>query len=188
MLLGRSYTSRGLVRPGFAVSRAAHDRLVHWFREWRTPLRRFLSLRRKVASADIDDVAQEVFLRMLRYDRSELVQHPEAYLYKMAANVAAEWSMRSSRRQPHAAQWLEGLEAESTPETEFQRESEELDLRRALEKLPPRAREVLRLHFAEGLAHEAIAVRLGLTRRVVKREMIRAYAALRSTLQAEDFS
>ena len=151
-------------------------------------MRRFLSLRRKVASADIDDVAQEVFLRMLRYDRSELVQHPEAYLYKMAANVAAEWSMRSSRRQPHAAQWLDGLEAETTPDAELQRESEELDLRQALERLPPRAREILRLHFAEGLTHEAIGLRLGLTRRVVKREMIRAYAVLRSMLQPEDFS
>ena len=151
-------------------------------------MRRFLSLRRKVASADIDDVAQEVFLRMLRYDRSELVQHPEAYLYKMAANVAAEWSMRSSRRQPHAAQWLDGLEAETTPDAELQREAEELDLRQALERLPPRAREILRLHFAEGLTHEAIGLRLGLTRRVVKREMIRAYAVLRSMLQPEDFS
>jgi RNA polymerase sigma-70 factor (ECF subfamily) len=169
------------------VSRAAHERLTHWFREWRMPLRRFLALRRKVATADIDDVAQEVFLRMLRYDRSELVLHPEAYLYKMAANVAAEWSMRSSRRQPHAAEWLGELETESTPETEFQRESEEADLRNALAQLPPRAREILRLHFAENLTHEAIGLRLGLSRRVVKREMIRAYASLRSVLQAEDF-
>jgi RNA polymerase sigma factor (sigma-70 family) len=174
------------VRVRRAVSRAAHDRLVDWFREWRTPLRRFLSIRRKVAAADIDDVAQEVFLRMLRYDRSELVLHPEAYLYKMAANVAAEWSMRSSRRQPHAAEWLADLETESTPEVEFQRESEEADLRNALAKLPPRAREILRLHFAESLTHEAIGVRLGLTRRVVKREMIRAYASLRSHLQTDE--
>ncbi len=172
---------------GIAVSGATQDRLAHWFREWRAPLRRFLASRRKVAPADIDDVAQEVFLRMLRYDRSELVSHPEAYLYKMAANVAAEWSMRSSRRQPHAADWLLDLEAESTPEGEFQRDSEQADLRNALGALSPRAFEVLRLHFAEGLTHEAIGLRLGLSRRVVKREMIRAYATLRAMLRADDF-
>lgn len=169
------------------MSRAAQERLVHWFREWRVPLRRFLASRRNVASADIDDVAQEVFLRMLRYDRSELVTHPEAYLYKMATNVAAEWSMRSVRRQPHAAVWLADLEAESTPEADFQREADRAGLRDALATLAPRGREILRLHFAEGLTHEAIALRLGLTRRVVKREMIKAYASLRAALSARGF-
>jgi RNA polymerase sigma factor (sigma-70 family) len=169
------------------VSRAAQDRLVHWFREWRTPLRRFLASRRKVATADIDDVAQEVFLRMLRYDRSELVTHPEAYLYKMATNVAAEWSMRSVRRLPHAAEWLADLEAESTPETDFQRESEKAGLRNALAGLSPRGREILNLHFAEGMTHEAIALRLGLTRRVVKREIIKAYTFLRDELTTQGF-
>jgi RNA polymerase sigma factor (sigma-70 family) len=167
------------------VSAAAQERLVRWFRDLRTPLRRFLKVRRKVAAGDIDDVAQEVFLRILRYDRSELVMHPEAYLYKMAANVAAEWSMRSNRRYPHAADWLTDLEAQSTPEADFERESEEAELQNALSVLPPRTREILRLHVSEGLTHQQIGVRLGLTRRVVKREVIRAYTLLRSALGAD---
>lgn len=48
--------------------------------------------------ADFDDVAQEVFLRLLRYDAAQIVEHPQAYLFKMASNVAAEWSIRSSNR------------------------------------------------------------------------------------------
>jgi len=164
-----------------------HDRIVRWFREWRQPLRRFLLLRSAVSASDVDDVAQEVFLRMLRYDRQELVAHPQAYLFKMATNVAAEWSIRAARRRPHASEWLADLTAESSPESDLQRESEESALRRALEALPPRAREVMRLHFAEGLAYEAIAERLRVSRRVVKREMIRAYAMLRQSLHSEEF-
>jgi RNA polymerase sigma-70 factor (ECF subfamily) len=164
-----------------------HDRIVRWFRELRDPLRRFLLLRRAVSPADIDDVAQEVFLRMLRYDRHELVAHPQAYLFKMAANVAAEWSIRAGRRQPHASEWLTDLAADSSPESDLQRDSEEAALRRALENLSPRAREVMRLHFAEGLTHQAIAERLRVTRRVVKREMIRAYAMLRGSLYGAGF-
>jgi hypothetical protein len=30
----------------------------------------------------------------MRYDRAELIERPQAYLYKMASNVAAEWAIR----------------------------------------------------------------------------------------------
>ncbi len=51
-----------------------------------------------VRVADLDDVAQEVFLRLLRYETAEVVQHPQAYIFKMAANVTAEWAIRSRHR------------------------------------------------------------------------------------------
>jgi DNA-directed RNA polymerase specialized sigma24 family protein len=41
---------------------------------------------------------------------------------------------------------------------------------------------MLRLHFAESLTREEIAKRLNVSPRVVKRELIRAYAALRLSL------
>src|SRR5258708_19577522 len=90
-------------------------RIGDWFREWRLPLKRFLMRRRAGTAADIDDIAQEVFLRLLRYDRAELVDHPQAYLFKIAANVSAEWSMRSSRRLPHDSAWLTALVAAPSP-------------------------------------------------------------------------
>lgn len=161
---------------------SSQDRLTEWFRQWRMPLRRFLSVRRNHCSADLDDIAQEVFLRMLRYDRSELVANPQAYLFKIAANVSVEWSARASRRQPHSEEWLATLADDNDPETEFERETLEHDLGRAIESLPPRAREILRLHYGEGLTHEVIAKRVGATRRMVKRDLILAYAALRESL------
>ena len=87
------------------------NRLVEWFRRWRTPLRRFLASRNAVRPADFDDVAQEVFLRLLRYDAAQIVEHPQAYLFKMASNVAAEWSIRSSIRLLHEPHWLASLAA-----------------------------------------------------------------------------
>jgi DNA-directed RNA polymerase specialized sigma24 family protein len=67
------------------VSAHAKRRLTDWFHQWRVPLRRFLVGRRGVPAADVDDVAQEVFLRLVRYEKTELVDHPQAYLYKVAA-------------------------------------------------------------------------------------------------------
>ena len=159
-----------------------HRRLVDWFRDLRGPLHRFLSFRRGVAPADLDDVAQEVFLRLLRYDKAELVTDPAAYLFKIAANVASEWSMRARNRLPHDSSWLDDLQDEEQSQERAERESDTQQLVAAVNDLPVRSREVLRLHYAEGLRHEDIAVRLAITARVVKRDLIKAYACLRVAL------
>jgi RNA polymerase sigma factor (sigma-70 family) len=138
-----------------------------------------------LSESDLDDVAQEVFLRLLRYDNVELIEHPQAYLLRMATNVAGEWSMRSRRRYPHDARWLEDLEAESDPEHELALETAHQGLRQALAGLPPRQREVLRLHFGEGLTRVQIAERLGTTVRSVKRDLISAYGRLRIALDSD---
>ena len=163
---------------------SAHDRLTDWFqsfRRWRSPLRKLWCL----SESDLDDVAQEVFLRLLRYNNVELIEHPQAYLFRMAANVAGEWTMRSRHRHPHDARWLDDLQAESDPEREVARESAHRQLRQALAGLPPRQREVLRLHFGEGLARVQIAERLQTSERSVKRDLISAYATLRIVLDSD---
>src|SRR6202050_5981982 len=78
--------------------------------------------RRAGSPADIDDIAQEVFLRLLRYDRSELIDYPQAYLFKIASNVSAEWAMRSSCRMPHHSEWLTELVDTLSPEVEIERD------------------------------------------------------------------
>lgn len=163
---------------------AKHARLTDWFqlfRRWRSPLRKMWFL----TESDLDDVAQEVFLRLLRYDNADLIEHPQAYLLRMAANVLGEWNMRSQRRQPHDARWLEELQSESDPECEAARESANGLLHKALASLPPRQQEVLRLHFGEGLERAQIAERLKTSERSVKRDLITAYAALRIVLHAD---
>lgn len=77
------------------ADRPSQTRIVDWFTRWRTPLRRFLAGKGVHRVADLEDVSQEVFLRLLRYDGAEMVDHPRAYLFKVASNVAAEWAMRA---------------------------------------------------------------------------------------------
>src|SRR5688572_16273140 len=90
-------------------------RLADWFQLWRTPLHKFLIGKAAVPPDDLEDVSQEVFLRLLRYDPVELVEQPHSYLFKMASNVAAEWSIRARRRHPHDSKWLEGLWVDDQP-------------------------------------------------------------------------
>jgi RNA polymerase sigma-70 factor (ECF subfamily) len=167
------------------MAESRQDRLTDWFRDWRVPLRRFLLRRRKDLAADADDIAQEVFLRLLRYDRSDLVEHPQAYLFKVALNVSAEWATRSSRRRQHSAAWIDKLVDPSTPDSELDRQLSDHAITAALAALPPRPREVLRLHFAEGLTYDGIATRLQVSRRIVKRDVITAYGMLRESLPVD---
>jgi RNA polymerase sigma-70 factor (ECF subfamily) len=156
--------------------------LIQWFRQWGSPLRKFLARRNSVARADLDDVAQEVFLRLLRSDRVELINHPQAYLYRMATHVAAEWAMLARNRMPHDGAGLDELTDENSPEQQVERDSERRAVGSTLRALPPRQREILRLHHGEDLSHAQIAERLGLSERVVKRDIIKAYATLRLDL------
>jgi len=169
-------------------SRVTHQRLTDWahrLRRWRSPLRKFLVSRWSLAPSELDDVAQEVFLRLLRYDNSEFIEHPQAYFFRMAANVAGEWAMRARHRHPHDERWLFELRTDSQPDQALAREAAHREIHEALARLPPRQREFLRLHFAEGLSRPQIAERLGVSARVVKRELIKAYSRLRTELDAD---
>ncbi len=160
-------------------------RLADWFRQWYSPLRKFLAGRSAVPAADIEDVAQEVFLRLMRYESSELIEHPQAYLYKVASNVAAEWSMRFRNSRPHESKWLVELLAADHPERDSVRGAAAEEVRRAIEGLPERSREVLRLQYAEGLGSVEIAERVGSTQRSVRRILTKSYAKLRHELDED---
>lgn len=148
-------------------------------------MRKFLSGKTAIPAADLDDVSQEVFLRLLRYDQIELIEHPQAYLFKMASNVATEWSIRARSRYPHDANWLEGLIADDLPEDNAVYEGTQREIERAVNTLPPRYREVLKLQFTEGLSHTEIAARMGVSPRIVKRCIAKSYEKLRVELAYE---
>ena len=59
------------------------------FEEQRMPLKAFISrLIRK--PQDIDDIAQETFVRAFLAEQKGAIQHPKAYLYRIARNLAFE--------------------------------------------------------------------------------------------------
>jgi len=177
---------RPLDRSGPTMSDAERRRrLSDWFRQWRAPLRKFLIGRRAVPISDLDDVAQEVFLRLIRYERTELIEHPQAYLFKMASNVAAEWSIRTRDAGAHDPDWLGSLVAEQLPQDAVDRAAMQEELERALLALDGRQREVLKLQFYEGLTRAEIAARLGVTERTVKRVLMKSYERLRREVTPE---
>lgn len=157
--------------------------LVEWFQRWRRPIRSWLRNRASIPSGEIDDLSQEVFLRLLRYADDVVVDNPQGYLFRIAANVANEWRERACNRRAHSSEWLKELD-ELIPATtsSFRNlDQDEIDeyVKELIDTLPPRQKHVLCLHVYDKLTYKEIAVNLGLTYRIVLRELTRAYSALR---------
>jgi len=164
------------------------ERLAIWFKRWGKPIRSWLRNRAAIPPSDIDDLAQEVFLRLLRYSDKTVVDNPQGYLYRIAANVANEWRERARVRKPHDDSWLEELQIESDaePQNALARTGASAHVQAAIDRLPPRQREVLLLHVNDGLTYKRIAAQRNLTYRVVLRDLTTAYSTLRMQLRLED--
>ena len=159
--------------------------LSEWFRRWRSPLRKFLIGKGAVRVADLDDISQEVFLRLLRYGSDEVIEHPQAYLQRVAANVAAEWAVRARHRLQHEPRWLDALVSDGSAEELIDQSFVRGEIKRALMTLSPRERSILKLHFEEGQSYNEIAVHLGLTLRMVRRDFENSFRKLRTELKVE---
>ena len=67
--------------------------LIGWRQRWNRSLLRFLG-RRTRAGVDVEDLAQETYLRLLRARDLADVRNPQAYLLRVASHVASEWRNR----------------------------------------------------------------------------------------------
>jgi RNA polymerase sigma-70 factor (ECF subfamily) len=177
------------------VTRAGHDglcnrndRITKLFDAWGEYIRNLLRKRSSVPPSDVDDLAQEVFLRLLRYSDQTAIEYPGGYLSRITNNVANEWCERVRVRQPHDDAGLAELPTEAIDEPEYAlaQAQRSRHIQEAVGKLPARRREVLRLHVEEGMTYKEIAEHRGLTRRIVVRDLAHTYRSLREQIRRED--
>jgi RNA polymerase sigma-70 factor (ECF subfamily) len=152
--------------------------------EFERPLAYFAS---KLLGGDDDlalDVLQEVWLRAFRgvrrLDRPDRVR---AWLYRLTRGLAID-----RVRKERSVERLEREHADGRPEGEeptFSAEEAEA-VHAAIDRLPLAYREVIVLHFLEGLPHEAIAEVVDCPVGTVKSRLHRAKQELRRLLGGPD--
>lgn len=158
------------------------------FGRWGNPIRSWFTSRDTAPKSGVDDLAQEVFDRLRRYSDDTALDNPQGYLFRIAANVATEWRERSLPRAPNDRSWIDQLQIDPTEQSEqagFQARVSK-HMQAAVNTLPKRQRDVLLLHVNEGLTYKQIADRLGITYRIVLRDLTHAYGALRMQLKADN--
>lgn len=122
-----------------------------------------------------EDLAQEVFLRVLRSaDRYRSQERDRAWLFRIARNAAIDHRRRDSVRPIMASVPREA----STPPTQ----PLQVGLREALERLPETERDAFLMAELGGLSYLEIASALGLTVPAVRSAIYRARVTLRAAL------
>ena len=151
-------------------------------------LRRFLSVRLRNAD-DVPDLAQEVFLRLLRVEGYENIRSPEAYLFTIASHVIHQDAVRRSS-EPTSVDIAEVFSELRTPASDDPPDqaahAQQLDeLERILAYLPARVATALVLHRVAGYSVQEVADELGVARETAKKYLARAVEHCRNLRASE---
>src|ERR1700730_11987194 len=155
--------------------------LLGWRQRWNRSLLRFIG-RRIRTNVDIEDLAQETYLRLLRARDLGDVRNPQAYLLRVASHVVSEWRDRQPPQEMFEPVDENFLADDTIPEFTLEAEVSQALLEQALQDIPPMTRAVLLLRFRENRRCKDIARDLELTERQVRRHLTRGYEQLRSTM------
>ena len=140
-----------------------------WLESW---------LRRRMGNAwDAADLSQDTFLRVLASSQQLAdLREPRAYLLTVGKRLLSNFYSRRSLEQAYL-EALAQLPEESAPSPEQRRLWLETlqALDELLDGLPPLVRRAFLWSQLEGLSYRAIAERLNVSQRTVKRYMAQAY-------------
>ena len=148
-------------------------------------LRRFLSARLRNGH-EAQDLAQEVFLRLLRTDAHESIRNPEAYLFTIASHILHQHAVQNSNSPVtvdiEAVLGELGAPASDEPAEQVEQAQQLKELEEILHELPARVGAALVLHRIEGYTVQEIADQLGVARETAKKYLARAVEHCRNRL------
>jgi RNA polymerase sigma factor (sigma-70 family) len=151
-------------------------------------LRRFLSQRLRNV-ADAPDLAQEVFLRLLRVEHHETIRSPEAYLFTVASHVLHQHTLHQSMTpvMVDISELFSELQLTSNDDpaarVDIAQRIEHLE--HSLKQLPPKISTTLMLHRFAGFSIEEIGQQLGVSRPTAKKYLARALTHCRDAEEHE---
>ncbi len=124
------------------------------------------------------DLLQDTFLRILQKPSTPELYEPRAYLTRIANGLVINLRQRRALECAYLAVLASLPEAVAPSEEQRQLALESLlAIDRMLDGLPARVREGFLLAQLDGLKYPAIAARLGVDVRTIKRDMVKAYTA-----------
>jgi RNA polymerase sigma-70 factor (ECF subfamily) len=134
---------------------------------------------------DVDDLIQETYARLLRAKIAGQFQGVRAYMFATARNAALDLTRHQRVAATDSIGNIEQLSVvEERPDAaETTAHSQEIEiLHEAIAALPPRCREVLTLRRFQGLSHQAIAEKLGISAKTVDAQLCLAIFRCRQFL------
>ena len=136
-------------------------------------IKRFVS-RFLFRQQDIDDVAQEAFLKAYNAELARDIEHPKAYLFKIARNVALEGlRKKNSQIADHIVDFDENSITDHEGSVEAHMETQEYlgAFCEAAARLTPKCRRVFLMRKVYGFSYKEITERLGISMSTAEKHM-----------------
>jgi len=160
------------------------------FAEHRRALQAFF-YRRIRTKSDAPDLAQEVYVRMLRLSDIHAIREPERYLYTVASNLVKEYAVLD-RWQARGVD-LDGANIQQrlgelpTIDAQLDVMQRVARLRTVLAELSPKCQAAIILQYRHGLTYEEIGERLKVSPHMVKKYMVQGLAHCRRRMARSEW-
>lgn len=161
-------------------SRDSWKDIAEWYKHYREPLRRYLSLRTRSAY-DAEDVVEEVFLHLWLARSSAPIHNPKAFLFTAALNLLTDQARRAHIRATQTAVHAKDFDIPdyaSEPSRAVEAEQALAQIISILRQLRAPTRKVFLLNRLQFSSHAEIAARVGVSVSMVEKHMDYAMTAL----------
>lgn len=168
-------------------ARGEPEGLAHASLPYQQALRAFF--RRRADGHEIDDLIQEVLLRLHNRRQGGEVANLSSFIFQTATNVLLDRRRRDTVRRRGAHCELEEIHHpldELSPDRILQAKQEASVAMAALAELSPRTRAAFMLVRCEGLSYKAVAAQLGISVSAVEKHVTKALRIISIRLQETD--
>jgi len=175
----------GNANDGKAGPGRHHEQIRALYEEHHRALVAFLHSRLS-SSADAQEVAQEVYVRLLALDDLSHLDSPKAFLFRIAANLSLDHLRKRAVRaaapvDPDDNDW----HVTSVPEQHASAVQQWKVVQQALRELPAKTSRAFVMHVIEGRDFSVIAQSMKLSERMVRYHVGNAMAHCRERIEAE---
>jgi len=139
-----------------------------------------------MSTDEIEDIVQEAFLRAWNFEKTQQIQSPKSFLFKVAKNIALTELLRKRNQ---IVQYVGDLhenddfESGLSVETNYDINHKLGKLADIINTLPPQCRKVLVMRKVLGFSHKEIAARMNISTRTVEVHLTRGLRRCQEVMQ-----
>ncbi len=164
------------------------SRILEAFLKNQTAIKRLLA-RYRLGKSDIEDLAQEIFIKGFAAETRTEIGDPKAFLFRIARNTAVTHLRKGKHSAMDALEEMGGADVvlddgQSSAEEKLDGRRKIMLFTEAVAHLPPQCRKAFLMRRVEGLAFKQIAVRMDISissaEKHVKNGLLKCSAYLRA--------
>ncbi len=167
--------------------------LIEAYLKLRPVLIRFLVARFR-DDAIAEDIVQEIYFKLDRLSGELNIENIDAYLFKIANNLALDFRKSVLRRHKRELTWnelsthtIKGEPVHDQPNAleSINGQQKFAKLEQLIEELPPQCKRVFIAHKIQGASHKEIAEKLNISRSAIEKHMARALKYLATNIDRD---